>query len=106
MIKRELRCQRQPWRDGVDVAVLEYRFGDGPTTTWLGAPPVMGAIHEGEAIFEPTLTLTVQQAQQLMDELWSCGLRPTQGSGSAGSLAATERHLKDLQDILRKSGVL
>jgi hypothetical protein len=55
------------------------------------------------------LRLGIQQAQQLMDELWQCGLRPTEGSGSAGSLAATERHLKDMQlvamGLLRKDGV-
>lgn len=39
-------------------------------------------------------------AQSLMDQLWNCGLRPTEGSGSAGALAATERHLKDLQLLL------
>ena len=45
----------------------------------------------------------------LMDELWQCGFRPSEGSGSAGSLAATERHLRDMQAIamglLRKESV-
>ncbi|EKD22450.1 MAG: hypothetical protein ACD_86C00003G0013 [uncultured bacterium] len=45
------------------------------------------------------MRLGIQQAQQLMDELWQCGLRPTEGTGSAGSLAATEKHLKDMQEI-------
>jgi hypothetical protein len=49
--------------------------------------------------FDPTVTLRIEEAQQLMDELWKCGVRPTEGSGSAGSLAATERHLKDMQAI-------
>jgi hypothetical protein len=44
-----------------------------------------------------------------MDELWRVGLRPTEGTGSAGSLAATERHLKDMQRIalglLKSKGV-
>jgi hypothetical protein len=39
-------------------------------------------------------------AQDLIDRLWSAGLRPTEGSGSAGALAATERHLKDLQRLV------
>lgn len=34
-----------------------------------------------------------------MDQLWNCGLRPTEGSGSAGSLAATQRHLEDMRKI-------
>lgn len=64
---------------------------------------------ESEAITEPALSITNDEAQQLMDSLWSCGLRPTQGSGSAGSLAATERHLSDMRNIsnglLKKIGV-
>lgn len=48
---------------------------------------------------EPLLKLDMHAAQNLMDELWHCGLRPSEGSGSAGSLAATERHLADMQKI-------
>ena len=40
------------------------------------------------------------EAQNLMDRLWKAGLRPTEGSGSAGALAATERHLKDMQKLV------
>src|SRR4030042_868144 len=50
----------------------------------------------------PTLELRYEDAQCLMDELWRCGLRPTEGSGSAGSLAATEKHLNDMRAIVSK----
>lgn len=43
--------------------------------------------------------LRMTDAQQLMDELWRAGLRPSEGTGSAGSLAATERHLADMKTI-------
>lgn len=43
-----------------------------------------------------------------MDALWHCGLRPSEGTGSAGSLAATEKHLKDMRaiafDLLQMKG--
>lgn len=56
-----------------------------------------------------TLLLQPEEAQTMMDSLWDAGIRPTEGSGSAGSLAATERHLKDMQAIamglLRKDGM-
>jgi hypothetical protein len=52
----------------------------------------------GEVIL-PMLNISMEEGQRLMDELWGCGLRPTEGSGSAGSLASTERHLKDMQAI-------
>ncbi len=45
------------------------------------------------------ISLRNKEAQSLMDQLWSCGLRPSEGSGSAGALAATERHLTDLQKL-------
>jgi hypothetical protein len=34
-----------------------------------------------------------------MDELWTCGVRPTEASGAAGILEATERHLEDMKKI-------
>lgn len=57
-------------------------------------------VDPGQAMpINPLLTLTASDAQALMDELWHCGLRPSEGTGSAGSLAATERHLVDMQKI-------
>ena len=59
--------------------------------------------HEAE-IVEPqeAIQLPRETAQQLMDALWQCGLRPSEGSGSAGALKATENHLKDMQDFSRR----
>lgn len=49
---------------------------------------------------EPSMSIDIQTAQQLIDQLWNCGLRPTEGAGSAGSLAATERHLEDMRKLV------
>lgn len=72
-------------------------------------PLTMRTLEEGEIEPRPTLSLRKAEAQQLIDELWRVGLRPSEGSGSAGSLAATERHLKDMQTItmglLRQHGM-
>lgn len=46
-----------------------------------------------------TQSLDLAGAQELIDSLWQCGLRPSEGSGSAGALAATERHLADMRQI-------
>ena len=53
-------------------------------------------------VMEPqgTCSISRQTAQDLMDQLWMCGLRPTEGAGSAGALAATERHLRDMQRLV------
>ena len=54
----------------------------------------------------PALCLTQTEAQELMDELWRVGLRPTEGTGSAGALAATQRHLEDMRALIfKKAGV-
>jgi len=37
-----------------------------------------------------------------MDDLWNAGIRPTEGTGSAGSLRATEEHLDDMRRIVCK----
>ena len=49
---------------------------------------------------EPTAQLTDTQAQELMDQLWCCGFRPTEGRGSAGALAATQQHLEDFRALI------
>ena len=96
MITTEVRCQRQPWRDGIEVAVLK-RHLNGRVDYAMSM--TMSELPEGECFPAPTMLLQNGEAQMLMDELWRCGLRPSEGSGSAGSLAATERHLKDMQTI-------
>ncbi len=35
-----------------------------------------------------------------MDDLWAAGLRPTEGTGSAGALRAVERHLEDMRRLV------
>lgn len=39
------------------------------------------------------------EAQQLMDDLWACGLRPAAGRHSEGVTAAQDRHLQDMRAI-------
>ena len=52
------------------------------------------------SIRRPTIQIETRVAQMLMDELWTCGLRPSEGTGSAGALAATQRHLDDMRKIV------
>ena len=51
----------------------------------------------------PLLTIDDSAAKRLMDELWNCGIRPSE-VGSVGALAATERHLADLQRLVFGNG--
>jgi len=50
----------------------------------------------------PTIQLEKHAAQKLIDDLWDCGLRPSEGSGSAGQLAAVQNHLADMRKLLSK----
>lgn len=56
------------------------------------------SVKKGEYV-PPFANISKALAQKLMDELWICGLRPSEGTGSAGSLAATERHLEDMRKL-------
>ena len=48
----------------------------------------------------PTFSLSQDEAQILMDQLWDVGLRPSEGSGSAGAMAATQKHLEDMRRLV------
>jgi hypothetical protein len=102
-LKTRVMARRVPWRDDIEIAMVQsdengYERSYATITMHQVAP---------HASIEPMLQLENDVAQQLMDELWLCGLRPTEGSGSAGSLAATERHLADMRSIVaKKLGVL
>jgi hypothetical protein len=51
-------------------------------------------------INEPALfSLPPSAAQTLMDDLWAAGVRPTEGAGSAGAMAAVQKHLEDMRKI-------
>lgn len=100
-----IRAERQIWSDRIEIHVAS----DSPGGFAILRPPTAEIVPAGAHLGEPMLSLALVDAQRLMDELWHCGLRPSEGSGSAGSLAATERHLKDMRTIamglLRESGV-
>jgi hypothetical protein len=95
----DVRAQRTIYNDSIDILLVD-RFENGCYT--VAEPLMMKVMEPGQAITGPTFKLTPTEAQRLMDELWVCGLRPSEGSGSAGALAATERHLKDMQKLVFK----
>lgn len=68
----------------------------------VASPATFGEQEEG-VITPPLLQFDMTAAQRLMDELWQCGLRPTEGAGSAGQSAAMQSHLADLRAIAFKA---
>ena len=50
-------------------------------------------------VVEPTFRLGNEEAQDLLNDLWNAGFRPNCGTGNAGQLQATEKHLDDMRKI-------
>lgn len=93
----KIRCMAAPWHCGVQFQIIQ---GNSIATNMTFEP-------NDTAIYrEPFLHIQHNEAQVLIDDLWSAGYRPTEGKGSAGALNATERHLADMQKIaFKKLGI-
>ncbi len=98
---KSFHCERQIFSGRIALYLFSRTFSPQASgETFLGEPVIMSVLRDGCAVMEPTMSLEQESAQQLMDQLWHCGLRPSEGSGSAGSLAATERHLEDMRKLV------
>lgn len=97
----EFYLDRSIAEDALRLYILHRGFAGGSTKA-AAEPLVFRELTLG-ALVDPCARLEQDEAQQLMDELWRCGLRPSEGSGSAGALAATERHLADMQAFATKA---
>lgn len=107
MSKRmEFRCERSIYRNKIDILLIDH---SDSRRVGVAKSVVFEVVDEGALIEDPTLSVHPDVAQGLMDELWRVGLRPSEGTGSAGSLAATQSHLKDMRSIayalMRKEGM-
>ncbi len=92
------------WGDRIELRL----WADNGNTVGVVGPLTFTALKPEERDcyrLDPTVLMSRDSAQQLMDELWNVGLRPTEGAGSAGSLAATERHLNDMRALVFKTTV-
>ena len=89
----DFRAQLGNWNKRIEIAI----FGKGLVVE----PFVVRDIKEEEKyiVVEPNAVLTLEQSQTLMDDLWNCGIRPSEGAGSAGAMRAVENHLKDMRKI-------
>jgi len=88
--KLEIRAIAAPWWAGVELLIKSS--GKVASITMIEVPP--------DIVLEPTCHISKREAQTLMDDLWGAGLRPSEGTGSAGSLKATENHLEDMRKIV------
>lgn len=93
--RMRITANRHPWNRDIELAAgIEIEGGRFS----MARPVEFQAVEEG-AIGKSFMTLSVEAAQQLMDELWFCGVRPSEGSGSAGQAAAMQNHLDDMRTV-------
>lgn len=90
-----IRCQREVWTNKIAVR-MGINHQDGTVT--IARSPIMTNVSLGESV-QPTLELSQDEAQMLMDELFAAGIRPSEGMESMGQLAAVQKHLEDMQKI-------
>lgn len=96
----KIRAMSAPRWDGVEFLLVD-KVGD-KTGIAKSIEFEVDENYPSGNILEPTFKLQREQAQLLMDDLWNCGLRPSEGTGSAGALVATQKHLEDMRKLVFK----
>ena len=94
---RKIFAELSPFSHNIALTLIHEHSGK----RWIARPEdiIMSSVTQN-SITSPSLTMNKTEAQELMDQLWRCGIRPSEGSGSAGSLAATEKHLNDMRKLV------
>jgi len=95
----KLRCKPTPFLDGVELV----GFAKDSDRRRYVASLSWKEMKEEAYFVDPTVRLTMENAQELMDDLWASGVRPTEGNGSAGAMRAAERHIEDLRKVAFKA---
>lgn len=93
----EFRCEKNIFPPLINL----YGFKRENNSIFEIKPISIEKVKEGSYSI-PFVSMEIKEAQRLMDELWDCGIRPSEGSGSAGSLKATQNHLEDMRKIVSK----
>lgn len=98
------RAMVSAWRDFAYTDEIEVRYWQRFDNGVVRVPEpmtmkVISAAEKPLHRLEPVMRLDMSAAQKLMDELWNLGIRPTEGHGSTGQLAATQAHLQDMRTI-------
>lgn len=98
----EIAADRNVLADAINLYVMgRQRFGRQRRSVM--TPPTF-TTYESDAdsllaLREPTLKLSYESARRLMDELWRCGIRPTE-EGTAGQIEAMAAHLQDMRKLV------
>lgn len=98
----EIRCHTVPWDGRVEFCIVGRSIGPTESRRYAQVTNlVLKTLEEGE-LLEPTFRLRHENVQALMDELYRAGVRPSE-QGTAGELAATKAHLKDMRALVAQA---
>lgn len=96
-------AQRSNWGADIEIVLMDIsNLPDGTKIRRYVTDLVMTHNPDPAQIIEPSFKMSYEEAQRFMDDLWECGLRPSEGTGSAGALAATQKHLEDMRKLVFK----
>lgn len=96
--KKTFQIDRRPWDFEYGLYIM-IEDGSGSRSFIEGYS--LRRCEPGDVSRTPeAMSVRKDDLQQLMDELWRAGFRPSEGTGSAGQLAATQAHLKDMQKLV------
>jgi len=105
MKKLEIRIEKREIRRGVGIYI--YQFDEALDELFQGKL-TFTKVEGSNTAMDPAVDIDRREIQRtnvlqvMMDDLWNCGVRPTEGSGSAGSLKATQNHLEDMRKLVFK----
>jgi hypothetical protein len=99
MLKRlDFHAERTPYDRYVRLHFAESAQPDG--SRMVATAVTFERLEPGTIAPPAPLQLSQDDAQRLMDELWQVGLRPSEGTGSAGAMAAVQAHLQDMRELV------
>jgi len=88
-------AQNAIWADEVEI-----RMGKDVGRHFHRAEPIVFKEYTQGEFSPPCMILQREEAQLLIDALYSVGLRPSQAAGSAGQLTAVQYHLEDMRKLV------
>lgn len=91
--RAKLLVERRPWTRDISLLLMSE------DRRLVANKVVLEQREDGDAC-EPTFRMTPHDAQELFDQLWSCGLRPTNAGTVSGELTSTRLHLDDMRRIV------
>lgn len=90
-------------RNTVDLFMFTNRLiGEQEHEFYMALPLTLGPKEPEGTACEPFFSMSREQAQELIDALYSSGLRPTHTVEAHASLGAVTRHLNDMRTIAGK----